>query len=598
MCGIAVLMGCSNLDCIDTITQAMVHRGPDHDGYYKTNTIQLGMRRLSIIDLQNGQQPIFNENRDKCIILNGEIYNYRELREYLLQKGHLFSTQTDTEVIIHLYEEYGYQCVNYLRGMFAFVILDGEKLFIARDRFGIKPLYYTFIQEKYIFLVASEIKGILACQDVPVSLNMQTVADAFLLGFPIGANTLFTAISSLQPGHFLRVMSNHGTIEIEDMSYYQPSFTINASIDIKDAEQKLLSVLVSACNIHLRSDVEVGLALSGGLDSSLLAMILHRYLHKSLQTFTIAGSSEHPDAFLSRQVAALTDSQHTTFRIDFNEYFNAIPGLLAAEEKITNLSGLPFYLLCKYMSSQVKVFFSGEGADELFGGYKVYLDRASFLPNVEKKLHLLRDLRLCPSNSVLRCIRNIFASSSFEEYLDQLFSIYFKDQLVYWHLETADKYAMSASLECRVPYLDHEVVDFVATLPHQFRANKDMYVHKYILKRVAINLFGEKASDLVLRQKMGFPSTGNDYFNLFKSFCEDMLPDQYLSNLPIRSMFTNKAQLLLFNLFIEIFEKWRGIIPSGFDLKEYMKERSSHDDKALIQLLEASQFGTFNLGEG
>jgi asparagine synthase (glutamine-hydrolysing) len=574
MCGIAAVMGCADVQIINTITQALFHRGPDDVGYYKSCDVQLGMRRLSIIDLETGQQPVFNEKRDKCVIFNGEIYNYKELKELLCQKGHIFTTQTDTEIIIHLYEEYGDQCVTHLRGMFTFVISDGEKLFIARDRLGIKPIYYTFVEGKKVFLLASEIKGLLACKDVSITLNMQALADSFLLGHPTKPHTFFTGIMALQPGSTLIVEHKHGAIELEEKVYYQPSFTINNSISFKNAEKKLLDLLISACDIHLRADVEIGLALSGGLDSSLLAMIINKYFNKRLRTFTIADSSEHPDILLSQNITTNINSLHSVSIIDFDEYFNSIPEFIATEERFTNLSGLPFYLLCKDIGTQVKVFLNGEGADELFGGYKVYLDQASFIPKAEEKLAILRNLKLCPSFFTLNSLRDISTVSSFDEYIKRIFEFYFKDQLMYQHLESTDKYAMSASLECRVPYLDHEIVNFVNTLPPHFKANKNLRIYKYILKKVAIETFGEALADIVLRQKIGFPSTGLKHLKRLTSICEDMLPNDYLNIHPLKSIFSSKTRLLIFDLFIEIFMKWRGVVPNNFDLKEFIRERS------------------------
>ncbi|QBD75719.1 asparagine synthase (glutamine-hydrolyzing) [Ktedonosporobacter rubrisoli] len=267
MCGIAGILGRNDSRLMRRMIEAIKHRGPDGQGYYK-NTNQsmlLASCRLSIIDLQGGSQPVFNETHNKCIVFNGEIYNYKELRGKLQAKGHLFTTHSDTEVIIHLYEEYGPRCVEYLHGMFAFAIADGDTLFLARDRLGIKPLYYAFLPEKNLFIFASEIKALLQCEELDVTLNMQAFVDSIVFFYPVGELTFFKDILEFQPGHtLLATQRENGQIELHDQRYYALELTPDAGISFAQAQEELAARIHSAVASHLQADVEVGISLSGG----------------------------------------------------------------------------------------------------------------------------------------------------------------------------------------------------------------------------------------------------------------------------------------------------------------------------------------------
>ena len=238
MSGIAGAIGTRDQALIMRMTDALRHRGPDGIGHHQWNGVHLGAARLSILDPDAGPQPLYNETGQICIVFNGEIYNHHELRADLKRKGHVFTTATDTEVVLHLYEEVGDDCVHDLRGMFAFAILDGERLFLARDRYGIKPLYYTFLPEGQLFLFASEIKGLLQCPEYTPRLDMQTWADSFVLGHAVGTETFFAGVKSLAAGHTMSICWDEQTSISEPKPYFTHKFIRNQDLSLNEATRR------------------------------------------------------------------------------------------------------------------------------------------------------------------------------------------------------------------------------------------------------------------------------------------------------------------------------------------------------------------------
>jgi asparagine synthase (glutamine-hydrolysing) len=585
MCGITGVLGKRDDRLIKRMNAALYHRGPDSEGYFHSADIDLGMRRLSIIDLVSGDQPIFNATRDKCIIFNGEIYNYRELRSELLEKGYTFETATDTEVIIHLYEEYGERCVEHLRGMFAFAIADGEKLFLARDRLGIKPLYYAHLKEHGSFIFASEIKALLQCAELHLTINRQAMADRLVLGYAFDDETVFEEIRFLRPGHYMHVSKRADEIEIKQQQYYRLSIAPETNLPLETAEERLMTLLRDGVGSHLIADVEVGLTLSGGLDSSLLALVMKEYYGDQISTFTIADMESSPDLRQSRKIARHVKSNHDEILMDYDDYVKAISGCLLAEEQPTSLFGLPFFLLCKRISSRVKVCLNGEGADELFGGYPEYFDRISKLISIRNGLATAREFELPVRDEVAAVVEALSSATNSDEYLRRLFYLNLTDQLVRFHLEMIDKYSMASSLEIRVPFLDNLLVDFANTLPLGHKVNREVGVGKYILKLVAVKQFGPILLDAALRRKIGFPASGLNHFARFNDLCEANLPVDYAEKHEMNPFYlfkerdgrttSFKRDLLLFDLFSFIFIDQRGVLPQGFDVFDFIKEKST-----------------------
>lgn len=577
MCGIAGVLGCPETEMIRTLTEALVHRGPDSIGFYSRDGLHLGMTRLSIIDLDHGNQPIFNENGDKVIVFNGEIYNYRELRRELMAAGHVFTTDSDTEVVLHLYEEYGASCVDHLRGMFAFAIADGDRIYLARDRIGIKPVFYSFLPARGLFLFASEAKALLRCPAVDGGLDMETFAELLVLGYSTGRRTLFRGIEEVEPGEYIIAERTPEGCSLTRHCYYRLALRPEPGFSLPAAEAELTELLNSAVETHLMADVEVGVTLSGGLDSSFLALLMDERTQGRAFAFTTAYPEQHPDLLHAKAICRSTKFQHEISIPAFDEFVANVPGCILAEERPASLTGMPFFMLCQLIGGKVKVCLNGEGADELFGGYDIHAAPHFFLRAVKRRLPFLKRLGIAPSERVVEIVRSLARSTSYEEYLASAFEVNLREQLVQHHLEVADRYAMASSLEIRVPYLDHRLVEFVNRLPLSYKVHnrEGSAGRKYILKRVALSAFGQRIEDVVGRLKLGFPSAGASHLQRFDRLCERLLPVDYLSKHEFGFCFFRKRELFIFEIFQQIFLENRGQLDAGFNVMEFLKARAT-----------------------
>lgn len=574
MCGIAGSVGAGN----EAVTQRMVtsleHRGPDGVDYRTDGAYQIAYARLSINDPLSGSNLITDETGQISIAFNGEIYNHRQLRAQLEGKGHVFATRTDTEVVVHLYEEMGTECVRHLRGMFAFAILDGRCLFLARDRLGIKPLHYSFIPKKNLFVFASEIKAILQCSDFTPNLDMTALADSIILGHPAGTRTFVEGIKSLAAGHTMTVVSCSGEIRMgQQISYSSRCSARNNDVTLRDAQIELAEALEESVALHMTADVEVGLTLSGGLDSTVLALIASERRGAPLVTFTVADREEHPDMVQAKTVAQMIGAEHHPVVLNFDDYMAAIPSCVAAEEQPSTLYGLPYNLLCTRIANRVKACIHGEGADELFGGYREYLDRQHRISWIQHRLPLLKRFGVLPSVEAMEIIERLSSASRFDEYLHSIFEVNLGDALERHHLDVVDKGAMAVGLEMRVPYLDDRVFGLVNQLPLNFLVRTDIGVRKYILRRLCLERYGNALADVVFREKLGVPSAGIHYLSRFDRICSELLPPDYLGQHELGYCFSSKRELLMFEMFMDIFMKHRGDSKAIGGVLEYMSTR-------------------------
>lgn len=539
---------------IGRMNSQMVHRGPDQDGFFCCADVSLGHRRLSIIDLsENGRQPMFNEDKTVCLVFNGEIYNFRELRAILESKGHVFSSQADSEVIIHAYEEYGTEVLQKLRGMFAFAIYDQKKksIFLARDRIGIKPLYYYFKDGRLLF--ASEIKAILEDSGVVRQLNHQALYDYIGFEFVPAPATMFKDIYKIPAGHYL--LMKEGRIEIQQ--YWDLSFQKkDRKLSYGEAVEKERELLDFAVKSHLVSDVPLGVFLSGGLDSSAIVAMMRRHVSGNLKTFTIG---YHDKSFseldYAAQVARHFDTDHQVLMLDDINSDYVEKTLWHLDEPMTDLSTVPLYLLCKQAKEHVTVCLSGEGADESFAGYDRFKASklnlffrilpasvrkhivgklVASLPDQPQKKGAVNMLKRFVEGANLpeegHHLRWQYFSSKRQN--DLLFNTHFKSQAVFDPfrlireysnrydaddrvnqeiyldmrymmtdsvLMKVDKMSMASSLEVRVPLLDHVLVEFIASLPGSWKLKglKTKYVF-----RSALN--GLLPDNIVNRGKQGY----------------------------------------------------------------------------------------------
>jgi asparagine synthase (glutamine-hydrolysing) len=588
MCGIAGAWGAvtpGTRGAVEAMTSALVHRGPDDSGFHSRQGIQLGVRRLSIVDVAGGAQPVYNETGEICVVANGEIYNHHELRTRLQGLGHRFSSQCDTEVIVHLYEEYGDRCVEHLRGMFAFAVADGGRLLLARDRLGIKPLYYSIVPGGVVF--ASEIKALLRCPELRPALDLQAFADSRAVGYPVGDRTFIEGVRGVLPGHTITVTRGpDGTAAAPSASapalavrrYYSLPAEHDEPMTFDSAQDLLIDMLRGIGRSHLAADVEVGLILSGGLDSTVLAM-LARDAGRPVRTFSVAESLTHPDLVQATRVADDLGWPHHVTVLSFDDYVEAIPSYVHAQEAPGKFGGLPLYCLYRHVGTQVKACLNGEGADEVFGGYTEYSDR-SLLARVRERgirsYQRISHLGMELSPEALEVIDTVAAQQPYPVYLDRLLTSNLRDQLVRNHLELLDKSAMAASVEMRVPFLDHRLVDFVASLPARYKVNQAFGIQKHVLKRAALRAWGGDGplADSVLRRKIGAPTAGSRSQAELTELCERELPDDYLTRHELGPCFPAKLDLLTHELFCEIFLAGRGASPEGLSMRDFIAERA------------------------
>ncbi|OGF69637.1 asparagine synthase (glutamine-hydrolyzing) [Candidatus Giovannonibacteria bacterium RIFCSPLOWO2_02_FULL_45_14] len=549
MCGIAGFLGSGELDHLKTMARKISYRGPDEEGYFFAESPKIGLasRRLSIIDLESGHQPCFDEEKDIIVVFNGEIYNYRELRKGL-EKRHRFETKSDTEVIAHLYEEEKEDFVKKLEGMFAIAIWDkkGGKLLLARDRFGEKPLYYSFFNGNFIF--GSEPKSILAHPAARAELDRSTLEKYLLYEFVPAPQTIFKNILKLSAGHFL-VLKN-GKIRLEkywDVTENNPL----ADLPSQDFQKVLEDKLDQAVKKMLVSDVPLGVFLSGGIDSATIAYFAQKNSKDKIETFSVGFDKDSFDETPYALAAAKQlESEHYHTVFGTKELLDLIPQIYSLlDEPMADPSLLPTFLLSKFTREKVKVALSGDGSDELFMGYQTF--QAEQVASVYKLVpKILRNgvknvVNLFPASSgyfsldfKLKIFLNHFdnppeirnqlwigAFSPFEikeltgNHPDKIFEniaggpprlpegdipkrlsyLYLKNYLQDGILTKVDRASMFNSLEVRAPFLDHILASFVFALPTNEKLNG--FTTKYILKRLMRNHIGK---NIAYRKKHGF----------------------------------------------------------------------------------------------
>ena len=576
MCGIAGIFGASGKPVeereVKSMCAALVRRGPDEQGYYTKDWIGLGMRRLSIIDPAEGHQPVHNENGTVQVVLNGEIYNYRELRENLQAKGHAFYTNSDTEVIVHLYEEYGLECVQHLRGMFAFALWDEceHKLVVARDRLGIKPLFFGEFDGKLVF--ASELKALLQLPWIPRELDWRALAHLFTFMTTPADQSIIMGIRKLEPGHLMTITPNQPLV-------IQQYWDINFSPDSAHSEdyfiKRLRSELEESVRLHMICDVPFGAFLSGGIDSSAVVATMARQSSRPIKTFTIGfPEKDYNEIVHAREVAKAfgTDHHELILEPDMIGLMDELAWDL--DEPFGDASALPTYMVSKLAAEYVKVVLSGDGGDELFAGYDKYRveqreRRYQHIPAMVRSLlgavgggmpegmkgrNFLRHIALNDSVRYLDAgtlfdkeqQQSLFLSPAAELILakdpwkelascliresakgssDWLSAVQYLDIKHYLPLDIltkVDRMSMANSLEVRVPLLDHKLVEFAATIPPALRLRNGS--SKHIFKQAMRGILPDSIID---RTKQGFAVPLGSWFRgELNVFVRDLLLSQ------------------------------------------------------------------------
>lgn len=555
------------------------HRGPDDEGYFLDRNVTLGSRRLSIIDLKTGKQPVYNEDRSVCVIFNGEIYNHEELKKNLEGKSHKFYTDCDTEVIVHAYEEYGPDCVKHFEGMFALALWDSNKkqLFLARDRLGIKPLYYFFDKGKFLF--ASEIKSILQFEEIKKCLNFTVFNNLFTFRYSSGEDTILCGIKKLLPGNFLILKGG----KLSKDSYWDIRFDIQKN-DLASSKEEFENLLKMAVRSHLKADVPVGIFLSGGVDSSSITALLDRDVTEQIKTFTLGFYGADNNEFkYARQVADLFNTEHTEVMIEPKTIRHLPEIIWYLDEPLADPTCVPTFILSQVASKSVKVVLSGEGADEVFAGYEQYKimrlaeaynrhtpkllknDLAGFVFKVLPKDSFFKKMEEFALNlddrprsyvtllsifnehekkqlynpGLLSEIKNL--GSDYESVKPYFSSDSLLNNMLFYDTKTwlpdnmllkFDKMTMANSIEGRVPFLATNLVEFASKLHPKLKLRG--LNEKYILKKAMRQYLPKK---IISRKKQRFPLPIDSWFKKeLRSYSIDLLSNPEF----IKSGFFNK----------------------------------------------------------
>lgn len=624
MCGICGIFkqdhGPVDQAVLERMTAIMSHRGPDGEGYYLSPGIGLGHRRLSIIDLGGGAQPISNEDGRIQIVFNGEIYNFVELRKDLEKAGHIFKTRSDTEVIIHGYEQWGTDCPNHFNGIFAFALWDGNKnsLFLARDHLGVKPLYYIKLPNKLLF--ASEIKSLIQDPDCPREVDLKGLADLFTFRYVPSPNTLFKGIKKLPPANWM--VCSGGEVKTERYWKWRPQINRNRSeAELIEQYQELLE---DAIRLQLRSDVPVGLFLSSGVDSGTLLAIMSRLVNTPVRTFTIGfeGGEKTNETDDAREMALRYGSEHSEMIVtanDYERYFERLPWDL--EEPVGHEPAGAFYFVSKIASEKVKVVLTGQGADEPWAGYdryigvklsRIYSRLPGFLTGsmkgiaqiIPRNQQLKRAVAALDEPDMLTRFAKIYSFFT-ADMKDALFQGWVKNEInqggydpkeAIRHLQEEvknldplsqilyidtraslpddllmvnDKTSMANSIEARVPFLDYRLVEFIETLPPHLKLKgfQGKYLHKKAVEKWL-------PKNIIHRKKKGFDNPIDKWLRKqMRSYLNDcLLSDQscltryfdrqYIGNL-IKKHEEGKEDYLRHLYLLVSFELWhRAFIPS------------------------------------
>lgn len=541
MCGIAGFMGQveNRADVIRNMTEVITHRGPDSDGFFTDDNISMGFRRLSIIDLGAGHQPIYNEDKSLVLTFNGEIYNYKDLRKELIAKGHKFYTDTDSEVLVHGFEEWKEDMLPKLRGMFGFAIYNTKdnSLFIARDFFGIKPMHYTQIGNDFVY--ASEIKSILEYPKFEKKFNRKALDSYLSFQYAVPPETFFEGVYCLMPGHYLWYKDG----EVETTRYFEVRFNPDEEMTEEEAVDRIEKVFENSVNAHKIADVEVGCFLSSGVDSSYVSTYF-----ADQKTFTVGFDfgEKYNEISWAKNLSEKIGVEHHTHLISSEEFWDAVPTVqYHMDQPLADPSCIALYFVSRLASHYVKVVLSGEGADELFGGYTCYNDPRVFkvyqtivphcirkairaicrkLPDIKGRDYLIRacdkleeryignafmydykqkqELLKDPSIATrpqdltrkyyYRCRK--YDDVTKMQYLD--INMWMVGDI----LLKADRMSMANSLELRVPFLDKEVFKVASSLPTKLRCNK--HNTKYAMRKAAVRHMPEATAE---KEKLGFP---------------------------------------------------------------------------------------------
>ena len=551
MCGFVGFRNTPEVASPENVVKAMadriIHRGPDDADYYVDAGVSLGFRRLSIIDLEGGRQPLLNEDGTKVLVFNGEIYNFQSLREDLLEKGHVFKTRTDSETILHGYEEYGKEILQKLRGMFAFVIWDKEKqeLFGARDIFGIKPFYYY--KEGNQFLFGSEIKSFLAHPGFKKELDEEKIPEYLSYEYIPYENTIFKNVYKLPGAHCFTYKNGSLTVE----RYYRIQYKIEEDKSLEYWEEQIQKEFEESVAMHQIADVEVGCFLSSGVDSSYVVREISKGTEK-VKTFSVGYTEEkYSELPYAQEFSKTIGVENISNKVSADEFFDAVPEIqYMLDEPLPNPSEIPLYFLAQNARKYVKVVLSGEGADELFGGYPMYLQGGHFaqytrkVPRPVRKLagavakrlpefkgkHFIVRGAMEPYQRFMRANYVFTDPQERQKYLKRPITSKAPEEYSKRYFDEVPNLDEPTQLELRVPFLDKKMLELSCRIPSRYRADCQSETTKRALRSAARKQLPEKTASM---KKLGFPVPLSDwlmedkYYNKVKAAFQSDIAEKF-----------------------------------------------------------------------
>ncbi|MFH1933888.1 MAG: asparagine synthase (glutamine-hydrolyzing) [Pseudomonadota bacterium] len=579
MCGICGIYNEKAPKTVRTMLESIRHRGPDSFRTMIFKNHSLGECGLNIVSSKDETLPLIDEENEIALLFNGEIYNYQEIKDDLLKEGYIFTSNTDSEVIIPLYRKYGKDFVKHLKGMFAIVIIDKRQIILARDKFGIKPLFYYRLNEKLVF--GSEIKSLLQYPEAPAELELESLEEITVFGYVFSPErTLLKNICQVPPGSVVIFNGNR----VSKHKYYQipaPFYQDNGDIVYEDSVRQLTASLFKTFELlHDHGDQDKGIYLSGGLDSTLMAVLSKEILDRPMHTYTLYDSEEAPDLNYARRAARAIGSEHHEFLVTPEDYFKELPHFVYHYENLIAggvfdiQGGIAFQILSKHISKHHKVAFTGEGADELFGGYYwIYTHPLGFSDRIRE-----RASKLPAYSRVRKVVQDIFPPPEDEAtYRKNLFHILMGAGLANYHLWSVDRSCGSFGFEARPPYLYDDLAEYALSLPIDFKVCGKS-VTKKILKDVAQPFFRKHGLEEILtRKKYGMPAAIEGIGPKIRRQINNLVPYETIEQHPFRDYLKDAVDVLMFDLFYYFLIHKRGTFEADFSIHDFYEGRINED---------------------
>ncbi len=575
MCGICGIFNERNEVVVSAMLSSIRHRGPDSFITTLFGNHSLGECGLNIVSTQDDVLPFIDRRHNIALLFNGEIYNYREIKRELLQDEFQFTSGTDAEVIIPLYIKYGPDFVKHLKGMYAIVIVEKNKILLARDRFGIKPLYYHRSGEKLIF--GSEMKVLLQHPDVPAAIDIDALEELTVFGYVFSEDlTPLSSIRQITPGTVVQ-FDGH---EILSRRYYAPQpsdYVSNGNMDYQESVDQLTETLFHAFTRLLKhGNHETVIYLSGGLDSTMMAVLSTEILNKPVKTYTLYDSEDAPDLDYARKVSTAIGSEHNEICVNTSGYIDELPDFIYHYENIMSggvfdiQGALAFHILSKYISQHHKVAFTGEGADELFGGYYwPYTHPLGFSDRIRQ-----RASHLPGSSKVQKIVHDLFPQPEDERaYRKNLFDTLVRTGLSNYHLWSVDRSCAAFGFETRPPYLYDDIAEFALSLPIEFKVpDKDRT--KRIFKDAASSYLKKyNLEDIISRKKYGMPAALGYVGPQVTKIIDSLIPADSIKKHPFAKYCKSATDVLMFDLFYYFMVHNRGRFEPGFSIDDFCKGR-------------------------